>query len=67
MPRRLGHGDEEHQYTPKLVEALKGERVCAVAAGEVHSLAITASGSVYSWGLGLRGRYISPALPSLVS
>ena len=30
---RLGHNDEEDYYVPKLVEALRGQRVAQVAAG----------------------------------
>ena len=46
---RLGHGDEDDQLLPKRVEGLQ-ERVCSVAAGESHSLAVTSTGAVYSWG-----------------
>ena len=37
------------------MEALQ-ERVCSVAAGAVHSLAITESGALYSWGDGDHGK-----------
>ena len=50
-----GHGDTESQLLPKKVEALAGQRVVAVSAGGVHSLAITADGAVWSWGWGERG------------
>ena len=53
---RLGHGDTQHQLLPKKVEALAGRRVVAVSAGEYHSLALTADGSVWSWGFGGDGR-----------
>ena len=49
---RLGHGDEETQLLPKKVEAFAGRRVVAVAAGGNHSLVVTASGAVWSWGWG---------------
>ena len=52
---QLGHGDEQHQHLPKRVEALQ-ERVCSVAAGDTHSLAVTASGVIYSWGGGSYGK-----------
>jgi len=49
-----------YQPTPRMVEALKGSRVIAVACGEVHSLAVTqeesAGGLVYSWGCASYGR-----------
>jgi len=53
---RLGHGDEEQQLQPKKVEALAGQRVVAVSAGQYHSLALTADGAVWSWGFGNTGR-----------
>ena len=46
----LGHGDEEHQLTPKVIEALSGERAVAVAAGNGHSLVLTEAGAVFSFG-----------------
>ena len=53
---RLGHGDEQHQWQPQKVEALAGQRVVAVLGGGAHSLALTAGGSVWSWGLGAYGQ-----------
>ena len=53
---RLGHGDEQRQLLPKKVEALAGQRVIAVSARTQHSLALTADGSVWSWGDGDFGR-----------
>ena len=52
---RLGHGNESGQLVPKRVEALQ-DRVCGVAAGMSHSLVVTSSGAVYSWGDGDSGR-----------
>jgi alpha-tubulin suppressor-like RCC1 family protein len=49
---RLGHGDDEHQLTPKVIEALRGERVVAVSAGNRHSLVLTETGTVHSFGQG---------------
>jgi alpha-tubulin suppressor-like RCC1 family protein len=48
----LGHGDEADQHTPRMVAALQGVRVSAVAAGEYHSLALSTAGEVYSFGQG---------------
>ena len=48
----LGHGNEEHQHVPKLIEALSGMRVCAVSAGSGHSLFLTEDGKAYSCGFG---------------
>eukprot|EP00947_MAST-08B_sp_MAST-8B-sp1_P004751 g4751.t1 len=53
---RLGHGNEQEQFVPKLIEALSGMRVCAVSAGDWHSLFLTEDGKVYSCGGGLHGR-----------
>ena len=53
---RLGHGDEEDQLLPRPVEAIQGP-VRSVAAGyDCHSLAITSSGALYTWGAGAHGR-----------
>jgi len=49
---KLGHGDVQEQLLPKKVEALVGQRVVAVSAGLLHSLAITADGAVLTWGKG---------------
>ena len=51
-----GHGYEEAQLLPKKLEALAGQRVVAISAGEAHSLALTADGAVWSWGGGYDGR-----------
>ena len=52
---QLGHGDEERQLTPKLIEALQEVRVVVVEAGTTHSIAVTDDGQVYSWGDGKKG------------
>ena len=51
----LGHGDEQNQLLPKKIEALAAQRVVAVSAGYVHSLALTADGAVLTWGKGESG------------
>ena len=51
----LGHGDFEPRRLPTRVEGLQ-ERVHSVAAGSGHSLAITTSGALYSWGAGAEGQ-----------
>ena len=48
---RLGHGDGQDQLLPKKIEALAGRRVVAVAAGRMHSVALTAD-AAWSWGAG---------------
>ena len=52
----LGHGDVQWQLLPKKIEAFTGRRIVAVSAGSDHSLAITADGSVWSWGGGAWGK-----------
>ena len=47
----LGHGDHEDQLLPKKIEAFAGQRVVAVSAQNNMSVAITADGAVWSWGL----------------
>ena len=50
---RLGHGAGlDRRESPMLIEALRGERVCAVAAGATHSLCVLQSGRVLGWGCG---------------
>ena len=56
---RLGHGDTRSQLVPKAIEALRGRRVFAVAAGFQHSLVLVRSGGtgdVYSFGCGGHGQ-----------
>ena len=53
---KLGHGDQQDQLLPKKIEAVAGRRVVAVSAGNMHNLALTADGSVWSWGLGGHGQ-----------
>jgi alpha-tubulin suppressor-like RCC1 family protein len=47
---RLGHGDKQHQPSPKRVEALRDIRVSSALTGRVHALALTEDGLVYAWG-----------------
>ena len=53
---KLGHGDEEDQWAPRQVEpawfALEGqvEQIVFVAAGDDHTVAVTAGGRLYTWG-----------------
>lgn len=56
---RLGNGISAHSYVPVRVlgpSIISNERVIQVAAGDVHTLALTASGRVFSWGAGWNGR-----------
>ena len=52
---QLGHGygpgkTLPDETRPKFVDALKGEFVTCVSAGELHSAAVTSDGDVYTWG-----------------
>lgn len=49
---RLGHGDELRQDTPKPIDALRGTRICAIAAGGSASFFVDMSGVAYSCGSG---------------
>ena len=52
---KLGHGDRSNRLLPRLVEALRGVKVAAVAAGSYHSL-VVAEGKAYSFGDGVMGQ-----------
>ena len=53
--RYHGHGDDAVAL-PKVVEAMRGKRVVQVSAGDYHSLVLTESGEVYSFGYGYYGQ-----------
>ena len=52
---QLGHGDRVTRFVPKMVEALRGVNVTAVAAGARHTVAVDDMGEVYAWGSNERG------------
>lgn len=58
---RLGHGDEKDQLQPKVIEALLGKDVRAIACGLSHTAALNAAGELYTWGA---GRYDTPRVYS---
>jgi len=53
---KLGHGNEQPQLEPRLIEGLTCARVHCIAAGWAHSLCATDDGEVFSWGCGADGR-----------
>ncbi|MCL2556060.1 MAG: hypothetical protein FWE03_03450 [Firmicutes bacterium] len=57
---RLGTGNDNHRNTPIRVLGPSiragGEQVVAVSASDVHTLALTSAGRVFSWGSGWSGR-----------
>ncbi|MDF2713359.1 MAG: S-layer protein [Paenibacillus sp.] len=53
---RLGHGDEIEKLSPAAIEGLTGMEIKAVSAGYSHTLVLTVTGDVYSFGSGANGR-----------
>ena len=58
---QLGHGYSDGKQLPdivrpKYIEAFNGVRIVCVAAGELHSAAITEDGDLYTWGDGFCGQ-----------
>uniref|UniRef100_A0A8B9M0G4 Alsin Rho guanine nucleotide exchange factor ALS2 b n=1 Tax=Astyanax mexicanus TaxID=7994 RepID=A0A8B9M0G4_ASTMX len=61
---QLGHGDLLPRLQPLCIKSLSGKEVIRVAAGALHSLALTAQSEVYSWGsnsFGQLGHMESPS------
>ncbi len=48
---QLGHGSKGSRADAQQVDALADEVIVCCAAGSMHSLAVTASGQLYVWGL----------------
>eukprot|EP00698_Gefionella_okellyi_P001339 TRINITY_DN11287_c0_g1_i1.p1 TRINITY_DN11287_c0_g1~~TRINITY_DN11287_c0_g1_i1.p1 ORF type:complete len:803 (+),score=100.74 TRINITY_DN11287_c0_g1_i1:39-2411(+) len=53
---QCGHGSTSHQLTPRLVASLHRETMVQVACGGAHTVALSESGLVFSWGRGSNGR-----------
>ena len=53
---KLGLGDDQNRLTPTPIPALKRKHVKAIACGSFHTLAVTETGDVFSWGIGERGQ-----------
>jgi alpha-tubulin suppressor-like RCC1 family protein len=49
---RLGHGGEEDEHVPRVVEALTGKKVVGASAGSLHTVVWTEGGEVYTFGHG---------------
>ncbi|XP_063955724.1 probable E3 ubiquitin-protein ligase HERC1 isoform X1 [Lytechinus pictus] len=49
---KLGHGDTNRIYKPKIIESLIGLFIKKVGCGSQSSLALTSTGQVYAWGHG---------------
>eukprot|EP01006_Ploeotia_vitrea_P060894 TRINITY_DN76817_c0_g1_i1.p1 TRINITY_DN76817_c0_g1~~TRINITY_DN76817_c0_g1_i1.p1 ORF type:complete len:459 (-),score=34.15 TRINITY_DN76817_c0_g1_i1:83-1459(-) len=55
---QLGHGSTENQTKPKMISAFTPQHgVSHLAAGDTHSLALCADGTVWSWGSGQFGQH----------
>ena len=52
----LGHGSDEDEHSPKMVDALRHVRIAAASAGVFHSLALAEDGTVFFWGLNETGQ-----------
>jgi alpha-tubulin suppressor-like RCC1 family protein len=56
---QLGLGDTNKRMVPTLVgaeEVFGGSKVCTVACGDGHTLAVTEAGELWAWGGGAQGR-----------
>jgi RCC1 and BTB domain-containing protein len=53
---QLGHGGEEIEPVPRLVEGLVGKKVVCAAAGESHTAAWTEEGGLFTFGMGGNGQ-----------
>ena len=62
---RLGNGSTcDHEYTPVPIEAVRGVRVCGVAAGRDHSLLCDEHGCAWSFGSDANGQLGRGASPT---
>lgn len=53
---QLGHGDTNRRDTPTIIDALEGMNIVEAACGKNHSLVITETGHVYTWGENAKGQ-----------
>ena len=53
---QLGHNDRVNKVKPTLVQALEGVFVSQITCGWSHSVALTSTGRVYTWGNGDHGK-----------
>jgi len=52
----LGHADTSQTAVVQVVEGLRDHAVTQVVCSDVHTLALTSDGKVYSWGVGSEGQ-----------
>ena len=48
----MGHGDTRDLASPRIVEALLGDDITALAAGSSHVAVVTGDGELFTWGQG---------------
>ena len=53
---QLGHGGEENERVPRLVDALTGHKVVGASAGAIYTAVWTDVGELYTFGCGYAGR-----------
>eukprot|EP00775_Hariotina_reticulata_P010632 gene10632-10790_t len=53
---RLGHGSESNELFPRVVSALTGIKVTAVAAGGAHTAAVAEDGGLWTFGINSHGQ-----------
>uniref|UniRef100_A0A3Q4MSH2 Alsin Rho guanine nucleotide exchange factor ALS2 b n=1 Tax=Neolamprologus brichardi TaxID=32507 RepID=A0A3Q4MSH2_NEOBR len=63
---QLGHGDNLARLQPLCIKSLNNKEVVRVAAGNHHSLALTAQSQVFSWGSNSSGQLGHMESPSTV-
>ncbi|CAL8308679.1 unnamed protein product [Merluccius merluccius] len=63
---QLGHGDHLARLQPLCIKSLNNKEVMSVAAGAQHSLALTASSQVFSWGSNSSGQLGHMESPSTI-
>ncbi|XP_018572762.1 uncharacterized protein LOC108912084 isoform X2 [Anoplophora glabripennis] len=51
----LGHFVQESPY-PQILSSIASVKIIDVAAGQYHSIALTSTGKVYTWGWGIHGQ-----------
>ncbi|KAM5291210.1 RCC1 domain-containing protein 1 isoform 2-T2 [Glossophaga mutica] len=57
---QLGHGTLEAEPEPRLLEALQGLPMAEVAAGGWHSVCVSETGDIYTWGWNESGQLALP-------
>jgi len=62
---KLGHGDENEELVPKKIEEADF-KASQVACGNFHTLVLSDTGEVYSWGDGSFGQVYAHAAPALL-